>query len=452
MRVTMLVRRPFAYLCVLAPPFVAMGCLSLAGVSDFRVDESVDAATREASVDAARPDTSTADGSSDSGEANDAPIDAPLDAPVDAPAISPGLSALLLPGTGVGVGESIPVTLTARNDTGDLVPRVGSRVTFTATGGTSVVTFGAVTDLGDGRYRANVTGVMEGTKLAISAMLDGVPLRTPPPSLRVANPISAGLTFSVDAANADGAGNFGGKNCPASGRTSWTSLSPGALAGTLVGFATPCALGSGWNGTGTPEDPARLTFDGVDDHVSFGAVNSLAKYTVVVWARKTGAGTLGNSGTGGLPAIFPILSKGTAEAENPNIDINYYLGIDELGHFGSDYEQAVTSVNTPLTGTAVLRDDTWYMLASTLDATAGVRATSVNATVDATLAPVAGPALGPSSLFVIGGSNRSNGVGVGRFKGDVALVLTYDRVLSAPELETTCHAYSARFGLHACPN
>lgn len=447
-------RRPFPYLCLLVTPFVAMGCLSLAGVSDFRVDETVDASiASEASVDAARPDTSVrSDGSADSGEPKDAALDAPVDAPVDAPLVSPGLSAVSLPGTGVGVGKSVVVTLTARNDTGDPVPRVGSRVTFTATGGSSVVTFGPVTDLGDGRYRANVTGVTEGTKLAISAVLDGAPLRTPPPSLRVANPISTGLTFSIDAANADGAGNFGGKNCPAAGRTAWTDLSASAVVGTLAGFTTPCGVGSGWSGAGTPEDPARLTFDGVDDHVSFGAVNSLAKYTVVVWARKTGAGTLGNSGTGGLAATFPILSKGTAEGENPAIDINYYLGIDELGHFGTDYEQAVTSTNTPLTGTAVLRDDTWYMLASTLDATAGTRATSVNATVDAMLAPVAGPALGPSSLFVVGGSNRSNGVGVGRFKGDVAVVLTYDRVLSASELATTCHAYSARFGLHTCPN
>ena len=449
-------RRLFPYFLVLAiGSSSAVGSLGLAGISDFRIEDGTLDATADAGSDTPRPpDSAPSDSGIDANDANlaDAPGDAPIDAARDAPVASPGLSVAALPGTGVGVGKTVSVTMTCRNDTGDPVPRVGARVTFTATGGTSAVTFGPVVDLGDGRYRADVTGVTEGTKLAVSAILDGAPLRTPPAILRVANPTTTGLTFSLDAANADGAGNFGGKGCPAAGRPVWTDLSASALPGTLTGFASPCGALSGWSGTGTPEDPARLTFDGVDDHVSFGAQNSLAKFTLVVWARKTGAGTVGNSGTGGLVDVFPILTKGTAEAENPLLDINYYLAIDDNNHIASDYEHAGTSTNAPLVGTGVLRDDTWHMLATTFDVTAGTRGNWVNGASDGVLAPVAAAALGPSSLLVLGGANRTTGAAVGRFKGDVAVVLTYDRALTAQELSTTCHAYSARFGVLACPN
>ena len=440
---------------------LSAGCLGIAGLSDFRVDDTLDGAsplpdagTNDASAteapDAARTDASDGSAAADASDGG-AEIDAMVDAADAAPPPSPGLSFVHVPGTGVLVGATTTVTLTSRNETGDPVPRVGSVVTFATSGGTSVVTFGPVSDLGDGRYRATVTGTTAGTKVDVTATLDGAALKTPPVPLRVVAANTAGLTFHMDAANADGAGNFGGAGCPAAGRASVKDLSTATSVGTFVGFANPCAVGSGWAGAGTPQDPHRLTFDGQDDHVSFGAVNALAKYTVIAWVRKTGAGTLGNSGNGGLPAVFPILSKGSAEAESGPVDINYFLAIDESAHFASDYEQVTTSNNTPLTGTAAVRDDEWAMVATTLDATAAVRANWVNGVQDVALAPVAGPSPATMSLFVIGGSNRTSGLAQGRFKGDVAVVLTYDRALASAELVAACHAYSTRFGFMTCP-
>jgi hypothetical protein len=54
--------------------------------------------------------------------------------------------------------------------------------------------------------------------------------------------------------------------------------------------------------------------------------------------------------------------------------------------------------------------------------------------------------------LVVGGSNRTDLSANGRFKGDIAIVLTYDRALSVTEIEQNCHAYSSRFGIGACPN
>ncbi|MBK6460395.1 MAG: hypothetical protein IPF92_05225 [Myxococcales bacterium] len=384
----------------------------------------------------------------------DASVDASVDADADAPAVrSPGLSFVSVPGTGVGVGKGITVTLTTRNEIGDPVPRVGSQVVFTVSGGTSVVSVGATTDVGDGTYTAVLTGVTPGTKAQVTALLDGAALRTTPASLRVVNPVSLGLTFSLDASNVDRGGNPGTKLCPATGPTQWEDLGSGStISGALLGFADPCGVGSGWEGTGTAADPHRLAFDGLDDRVSFGAVNDLQKYTIMTWARKTGDGTPGNTGASGLLNVFPVVAKGAPEAESGALDINYYLAVSDTNRIAVDYEHVGTSMNAPLVGGSVLRESEWYMLATTLDSAAGARAVYVNGAVDGSAPPVAGPASGLSSVLVVGGANRSDGTAEGRFRGDVAVVLTYDRALSAAEIEANCHAFSSRFGMRSCKN
>lgn len=423
------------------------GCLGVAGISDFRVDESV--ATVDARADAPG-DAPPGPDASDADSAVDAAVDADADAPVTR---SPGLSFVSIPGTGVGVGKGVTVTLTARNEVGDPVPRVGSQVVFTVSGGTSVITVGATTDVGDGTYTAVLTGVTAGTKAQVTALLDGAALRTPPASLRVVNPVSTGLTFSLDASNADRGGNAGGKLCPTTGPTQWEDLTAGSsISGALLGFADPCGVGSGWEGTGTPADPHRLAFDGLDDHVSFGAVNDLQKYTIITWARKTGDGTLASTGSSGLQNVFPIVTKGSREAESGPLDINYYLAISDTHRIAVDYEHVGTSMNSPLVGGSVLRENEWYMLATTLDSAAGARAVYVNGASDGSMTPVAGPASSSATMFVVGGANRTDGTPEGRFRGDVALVLTYDRALTVPEIEANCHAFSSRFAMRSCKN
>lgn len=440
---------------------VVAGCASIAGTSDYAVDPCFDGRCVDGPVDGGPP--------SETAPPIDAPssVDGPSDAPLDtAPPPSPGKSVVSLSGTGVAVGKVAIVTLVARDD-GDLaVARTGAKVTFTQAGGTSVVTFGPVTDRGDGTYQANVTGVTEGTKIAISAVLDGAPLTTAPASFRVANPIATGLTFSIDAANADRANNFGGKNCAASGLTQWTDLTPSSAPGTLGSFADPCAAGSGWNGSGTPDNPFRLAFDGVDDSVSFGAINALQKYTVLAWVRIAAGGFQARTsapGGGGFGAIVPILAKGTAESESDAIDIDYFLGIAPGGQLASDYENSTDSGNAALTGATALALGTWYMVGTTLDASAGTRALWVNGASDATAVPALPPAGAASSMFTVGGARTSAGVGgacagapgstgCGRFKGDIAIVLTYDHALTQVEMEKTCHSFSSRFGMLGCPN
>lgn len=442
----------------MAVGLAGLGCVAVAGVSDFAVDPCFEGcADAPPSLDGtigsdgAVPGADASPGgdagldASDASDASDAPVDAP-------PPPSPGKSDVTVAGTGVAVGKTALVTLTAKDAAGSPVARTGGKVVFTTAGGTSVVTFGAVTDKGDGTYTATATGVTEGTKLNVSATLDGAPLTTTPASLRVVNPVTTNLTFSLDAANADRAGNAGGKTCPATGLTQWTDLTVASLPGVLTSFADPCGAASGWAGSGTVASPFRLAFDGVDDHVSYGAVNSLAKQTVLAWIRRTGPGTPSTTtGNGGILNVVPIVTKGTNEAENDAVDINYYLAIAEGGQLVSEYE---SPANHPLVGATVLPDDTWIMVGTTLDVPGATRALWLNAVADATAVPVDAPSTGSASRLTVGASRTSTGGanGQGAFKGDIALVLTYDRALTPAEIEKNCHSFSSRFGMTSCPN
>lgn len=433
------------------------GCVGIAGIGDFEVDPCFDGCADSPTGS----ETSTEGGGPDGSIGNETSTDSPADGPL----LSPGLSSVSTSGTGVAVGRSGVVTLVTKNGTGDVVPRTGANVVFTQSGGTSVISFGPVTDVGAGVYRATFTGVTEGTKLSVSATLDGAPLTTAPASVRVVNPVASGRTFWIDAFDADRAGNPGTKGCATAGAATWKDLGTSAFTGTLAGFsATRCGGTSGWNGDGTPGNPFRLTFDGVDDHVSFGAVNTLPKQTLIAWIRTSGPGTKARTSLGndGLTNVMPIFSKGTAEGESDDIDINYFVGVASTGELAWDYEKAGAGNpnNASLSGTTVLAAGTWYMVALTFDSTASQRIIYLDAKQEATQAASAAPASASSGLLIVGGSRLTSdttntcpgNTGCGRFQGDIAIVQTYNRALSKSEIEQNCHSASSTFGMLTCPN
>src|SRR6266508_5301510 len=72
-----------------------------------------------------------------------------------------------------------------------------------------------------------------------------------------------------------------------------------------------------------------LQFNGSSQYVTFGAAPGLgaATFTLETWFQRTGAGVGTSTGSGGITAI-PLVTKGRAEAEGSNVDMNYFLGID----------------------------------------------------------------------------------------------------------------------------
>ena len=80
---------------------------------------------------------------------------------------------------------------------------------------------------------------------------------------------------------------------------------------------------------GAPAGKA-LQFDGTNDYVTFGPAPPLgaATFTLETWFKRTGAGVGTNTGSGGIASAIPLVTKGRAEAEGSNVDMNYFLGID----------------------------------------------------------------------------------------------------------------------------
>ena len=73
-----------------------------------------------------------------------------------------------------------------------------------------------------------------------------------------------------------------------------------------------------------------LQFNGTSQYVTFGAAPGLgaSTFTLETWFKRTGAGVGTSTGCGGIASAIPLITKGRAEAESSNVDMNYFLGID----------------------------------------------------------------------------------------------------------------------------
>src|SRR5688572_29689550 len=125
--------------------------------------------------------------------------------------------------------------------------------------------------------------------------------------------------------------------------------------------------------TAAPSDPSisGLQFDGVDDRVSFGAAPLLgvSTFTIETWFRRDGPGSAASTGSGGVVAV-PLVTKGMAETEGSNKDINYFLGIDGKRRvLAADFEDTINGGNHPAFGVTPIFDGIWYHAAAAYDGT-----------------------------------------------------------------------------------
>jgi hypothetical protein len=123
----------------------------------------------------------------------------------------------------------------------------------------------------------------------------------------------------------------------------------------------------------TTNEPGALDLGTGNAYVTFGnnPALGLANITLETWFRKEGIGTATSTGTGGVTAI-PLLTKGRAEADNSNLDMNYFLGIrfsDNVlvGDFEEGAPGTSPGLNHPVVGSTPILDNTWYHAAATYD-------------------------------------------------------------------------------------
>ena len=115
-----------------------------------------------------------------------------------------------------------------------------------------------------------------------------------------------------------------------------------------------------------------LRLDGVSKRVTFGPAPGLgaATFTIETWFKREGPGVSLSTGTGGLPAAIPLVTKGRGEADGSNLDMNYFLGINGTTRvLVADFEDAATGLNHPVQGVTAICDNVWYHAAATYDGT-----------------------------------------------------------------------------------
>jgi hypothetical protein len=87
--------------------------------------------------------------------------------------------------SGAAGGATVAVTLQAKDAAGNNLTGGGSTVAFANAGGTSVVSIGATTDVGNGTYTAQITPTTAGTATTLSATIGGAAVTTTMPTFTV---------------------------------------------------------------------------------------------------------------------------------------------------------------------------------------------------------------------------------------------------------------------------
>ena len=204
--------------------------------------------------------------------------------------------------------------------------------------------------------------------------------------------------------------------------------------------STPVEATATPSGGGGPAN--ALQFNGSSQYVRFGTAGAstdklnASTFTLEVWFNRSGAGVgtdTSSAGGGGFQGAIPLLAKGRGEAENSNVDINYFLGLDSSGHLAVDYEEGAGQTqpgqNHGLAGSTVVTQNAWHHAAATFDGT--TLKLYLDGKRDGILS--VGANRGPRSDSIhrtsIGSALNSTGVAAGFFQGqlDEARVWTVAR-------------------------
>ena len=184
--------------------------------------------------------------------------------------------------------------------------------------------------------------------------------------------------------------------------------------------------------------PARagtgLSFDGTNDYVTFGPAPSLgaAAFTVETWFQRKGEGISTSTGYGGVDAV-PLVTKGRAEVDGTNQDMNYFFGIRASDHvLVADFEEGANAaspgLNHPIAGATSLATGIWYHGAVTYD---GQKLRLyLNGVLESELAVGQPPRSDSIQHAALGSALDSQGVAAGFFNGllDEVRIWNYARL------------------------
>lgn len=247
-----------------------------------------------------------------------------------------------------------------------------------------------------------------------------------------------GLTLYFDAKLAQGSAIINAAGCSV---LQWYDLLSTTLHdGMLTNFSN-CGASSGWNGADSPANPARLTFDGVDDYVAVAediTLRPTSAMTVVAWINLTSL----PSGRSSPNAMASVITKGIDSDASPD-------WILKIAHDNTLFGEAKIAGNSQsVSGTTTLSTNTWYQVAFVYDG--GEVKTYLNGVLEAS-SSATGAITTSSQPLRIGAQAPSSTSNKNYFPGHIANTMFYSRALTTPEIAAQCKALKGRFQGASCP-
>jgi hypothetical protein len=187
---------------------------------------------------------------------------------------------------------------------------------------------------------------------------------------------------------------------------------------------------------------------GPAQYVTFGPAPGLgaSSFTLELWFKWGGGGLATNTGSGGLTAAIPLVTKGSSEVDlagvGTNKDMNYFLGI-QGGKLAADFEegagQTAPSANHPIVGTLAITANTWHHAAVTFDGPSGTYTLYLDGAQDTQLVLGANHLPRSDSIqhAALASSLTSDGNATGFFQGALDEVRIWNVARSLSQIQST---------------
>ena len=211
--------------------------------------------------------------------------------------------------------------------------------------------------------------------------------------------------------------------------------------------ATNSAGPSGYDGPVCATTPAEVchSLDLVPNtYVGFGnpAALGLQQFTIECWFRRDATGTSNTTGSSGLTAAIPLVTKGAPQSDGSNVDANWILALDVSTpanpRLAADFEDFATGANHPITGSTTIVTGQWYHAAATYDGTTWQL--YLNGQPEASLSVGQMPRYDSIQQAGLGTMLTSTGTALGFFDGVLDEVRVWNYARTALEVEGSANS------------